>query len=242
LEEVLISKGLTKRFGGVVALRSVDFSIRAGEVVGVIGPNGAGKTTLVNCITGVYRPDEGRVYFEGRDITGLPPHTIARLGIARTWQKIRPFYEMTPLEAVTVGALLRLRDVSRARRAALEALELVGFPKQKYNAPGRSLTLVEHKLVDLARALSTKPRILFIDEIVAGLRPQEIPAVVELIRRVNREEGVTIVVIEHVVKFIAEVSQRVVAMHEGRVIAEGSAEEVLSNPLVVEAYLGSRPG
>ena len=239
-EAVLVSKGLTKRFGGIVALRSVNFEVRRGEVVGVIGPNGAGKTTLVNCVTGVYEPDEGRVYFEGRDITGLSPHSVARLGITRTWQKIRPFYEMSPLEAVTVGALLKVGDISQARRVASEVLELVGFPKQKYHTPGRNLTLIEHKLVDLARALATKPRLLFVDEIVAGLRPQEIPAIAELIRRVNREEGVAIVIIEHVVKFIAEVSQRVVAMHEGRVIAEGSAEEVLTNPLVVEAYLGSR--
>jgi len=242
VEEVLVSKGLTKRFGGIVALRSVDFKVYRGEVVGVIGPNGAGKTTLVNCITGVYKPDEGRVHFEGLDITGLPPHSIAVLGIARTWQKIRPFYEMTPLEAVTVGALLRTKDISQARRIALETLELVGFPQRKYHTPGRNLTLMEHKLVDLARALATKPRLLFIDEIIAGLRPQEIPTIVRLIKKVNQEEGVTMVIIEHVVRFIAEVSQRVVAIHEGRIIAEGSVEEVLNNPVVVEAYLGSKPG
>jgi len=241
-ETLLLVKGLTKRFGGLVALRSVSLEIRRGEVVGIIGPNGAGKTTLVNCITGVHKPDEGRVYFKGLDITGLPPHRVVKLGIARTWQKIRPFYEMTAFEAVVVGALNRAGSIEEAKRLAREALEMVEFPKSKYESPGRGLTLIEHKLVDLARAIATRPELIFIDEIVAGLRPSEIPTIAELVKKINREMGITVVVIEHVVRFVKQVSQRMIAMHEGTVIAEGTPEEVLNHPLVVEAYLGARLG
>jgi branched-chain amino acid transport system ATP-binding protein len=241
-ETLLLVKDLTKRFGGLVALRSVSLEIRRGEVVGIIGPNGAGKTTLVNCVTGVHKPDEGRVYFKGLDITGLPPHRVVKLGIARTWQKIRPFYEMTALEAVVVGALNRAGSIEEAKRLAREALEMVEFPKSKYESPGRSLTLIEHKLVDLARAIATRPELIFIDEIVAGLRPSEIPTIAELVKKINREMGITVAVIEHVVRFVKQVSQRVIAMHEGTVIAEGTPEEVLNHPLVVEAYLGARLG
>jgi len=241
-ETLLLVKDLTKSFGGLVALRSVSLEIRRGEVVGIIGPNGAGKTTLVNCVTGVRKPDEGRVYFKGLDITGLPPHRVVKLGIARTWQKIRPFYEMTAFEAVVVGALNRAGSIEEAKRLARGALEMVEFPKSKYESPGRGLTLIEHKLVDLARAIATRPELIFIDEIVAGLRPSEIPTIAELVKKINREMGITVAVIEHVVRFVKQVSQRVIAMHEGTVIAEGTPEEVLNHPLVVEAYLGARLG
>lgn len=232
---------ITKRFGGIVAVNDVSLVMRMGEILGIIGPNGAGKTTLVNCITGIYKPDSGRVYFMGIDITGKDPHKIASLGIARTWQKIRPFTRMTALDAVTTGALLRSRDIKEARGEALKILGMIGFPENKYEALGANLTLIEHKLVDLARALATKPRILFLDEVVAGLRPHELEVMVNVVKKINRELGITLGVIEHVMRFVMRVSDRIIVLHEGRLIAEGKPEEVAQNPLVIQAYLGVKP-
>ncbi len=240
-EPILRVEGLVKRFGGVVALNGVSLEVRRGEILGIIGPNGSGKTTLVNCVTGIYRPDFGRVYLLGEDITGEPPHLVASKGVARTWQKVRPFAKMTVLEAVMAGALLRTGDVEEARREAVNVLTMIGFPREKFDSPGRSISLVEHKLVDLARAVATRPKLLLVDEIVAGLRPHEVEAMVGVIRRVNKELGVTLGVIEHVMRFIVSISDRVVVLHEGRLIAEGPPSEVVQNPLVVEAYLGTRP-
>jgi len=240
-EVILRTEGLTKRFGGIVAVNNVSLSIRQGEIVGIIGPNGAGKTTLINCITGVYKPDSGRVYLMGVDITGKPPHEIALNGIARTWQKVRPFTKMTVLEAVTSGALLRTNDVSKARDEALKILSKIGFPENKYTALGKNITLVEHKLVDLARAIATKPKVLFIDEVVAGLRPHEVEVMVDVVKKVNKEFNITLGVVEHVMRFVMNISNRVLVLHEGRLIAEGRPEEIAQNPLVIEAYLGTRP-
>ncbi len=238
---VLEVSGLSKRFGGIVALNNVSLKITKREIVGIIGPNGAGKTTLVNCVTGIYRPDSGKVFFLGEDITGKPPHLIALKGVARTWQKIRPFYNMSVIEAVTAGALLRTKDVLKAREEATEVLEFVGFPKSKFEMLGRNITLIEHKLVDLARAIATKPKLLFIDEVVAGLRPHEVDVIADVVRRVNREMGITLGVIEHVMRFVMSISDRIVVLHEGRLLTQGTPAEVARDPLVVEAYLGTKP-
>jgi len=237
---LLETRKLTKRFGGITAVKEVDFKVEKGVIKGLIGPNGSGKTTLINCITGVHRPDEGRVFFESRDITGLPPHRVAKIGVARTWQIVRPFKKMTVLEAVMTSALIRVKDLSVARSEAVDVLKLLGFTEELMNRRGSDITLVQHKLVDLARAIVLKPKLLFIDEIAAGLRPVEVEGLIDLLRRVHRELDITMVVVEHLMTFIMKLSDEIAVMHEGQLIAEGSPEEVAKNPRVVEVYLGMR--
>jgi len=237
---ILKVDNVVKKFGGLVAVNKFSMEVSRGEILGLIGPNGAGKTTLFNCITGVYRPEEGEIIFMGERITGLPPHIIVSKGIARTWQKVRPFKRMTALEAVTVGTLLRKRNVEEATERARELLEFVGIPKERFNRLGSELTLIEHKLVDLARALGTEPKLLLLDEVAAGLRPHEMSRLAEVLTRVRDELGITLVVVEHVMRFVMGISERIIVMHEGRKIAEGTPEEVANNPLVVEAYLGTK--
>ena len=240
MSTLLETRKLTKRFGGIIAVKEVDFKVEKGVIKGLIGPNGSGKTTLINCITGVHRPDEGRVFFESRDITGLPPHRAAKIGVARTWQIVRPFKKMTVLEAVMTSALIRVKDLSVARSEAVDVLKLLGFTEELMNRRGSDITLVQHKLVDLARAIVLKPKLLFIDEIAAGLRPVEVEGLIELLRRVHRELDITMVVVEHLMTFIMKLSDEIAVMHEGQLIAEGSPEEVAKNPRVVEVYLGMR--
>jgi len=238
---ILKVDNVVKKFGGLVAVNKFSVEVRKGEIVGLIGPNGAGKTTLFNCITGVYKPEEGDVIFMNEKITGLPPHIIIRKGIARTWQKVRPFKKMTAVEAVTVGALLRGGNVSKATERAKELLEFVGLPKEKFHKLGAELTLIEHKLIDLARALGTQPKLLLLDEVAAGLRPHEMDRLASILLKIRKELGITLIVVEHVMRFVMGLSERVVVMHEGRKIAGGSPEEVASNPAVIEAYLGTKP-
>ncbi|MCC6053833.1 MAG: ABC transporter ATP-binding protein [Thermosphaera sp.] len=240
MSTLLETRKLTKRFGGIIAVKEVDFKVEKGVIKGLIGPNGSGKTTLINCITGVHRPDEGRVFFESRDITGLPPHRVAKIGIARTWQIVRPFKKMTVLEAVMTSALIRVKDLSVARSEAVDVLKLLGFTEELMNRRGSDITLVQHKLVDLARAIVLKPKLLFVDEIAAGLRPVEVEGLIDLLRRVHRELDITMVVVEHLMTFIMKLSDDIAVMHEGQLIAEGSPEEVAKNPRVVEVYLGMR--
>ena len=232
--------GVTKRFGGVAALNEVTFDVDRGEILGVIGPNGAGKTTLLDCVSGVHRTDAGTITFDGLPLRGLAPHRIARLGIGRTFQVVRPFASMTVRENAAVGALFGASRLppARAFAAADEVLELVGMAGKR-SQPVDSLTIPDRKRLEVARALATRPRLLLLDEVMAGLNAVEIDEALEMVRAVHRS-GVTIVLIEHVMRVVVGVCERVVVLHFGQTLAEGRPEEVLRDPRVVEAYLGER--
>jgi branched-chain amino acid transport system ATP-binding protein len=235
-EKLLVIENVVKRFGGVTALRGVSMTVYRGERLGLIGPNGAGKTTLFNVITGVYKPDSGRIVFDGVDITGWPPHRVTRLGIARTFQIVRPLNNMTVLDNVVVGALLREQDVERARETALEVLELIGL-YDKRSMLAKDLNLVEKKMLEIARALATRPKLLLLDEVAAGLRPGEVDKLVDTLLEISRK-GITMVVVEHVMRAVMNFAERIVVLHYGEKVAEGPPEEVANNPQVIEAYLG----
>ncbi len=241
-EVILEAQALTKHFGGSAALKNVSFSAAAGEIVGLIGPNGAGKTTLLNLLSGVLQPSSGRVLFGGRDLSGLKTHAIARMGIARTLQTPRSFPSMTVLENVAVGALFGQPQRPSSAAAAREVeplLDLVGLGGRR-DAPVASLNLHERKMVELARALAMAPRVVLIDEAMSGLNPAEIEESMRLIRRVRDRTGVTIVWVEHVVKAIMGVVERIIVLNFGEVIASGSPAEIGRNGAVIEAYLGTR--
>jgi len=231
---------LTKRFGALTALSNICFKISKGEIVGLIGPNGSGKTTLFNILSGYYRPDVGRVNFMGHDITGLPPHKICRMGLARTFQIPRPFLEMSVLENVIVGALYGAnKSMSESRDEALAALCFVGLEKKK-DVLAQHLNVCERKFLEIARCLATKPKILLIDEPLSGLNPKEIIYAKEVIRRIRDELGITVFWIEHIMRALSGVVDRVIVLNQGEKIAEGSFEEVTKSPRVIEAYLGER--
>jgi len=233
---LLTVAGITKRFGGVVANQNISFQVAPGELVGIIGPNGAGKSTLFDVVAGIERPDAGEVRLEERRLTGLRPDQVSRLGVGRTFQKLRPFQGMTVLENVTVGALQKCRDVAHARREAQEALERVGLA-EKADAYGRTLSTGQRKRLELARALATRPRLLLLDEVTGGVDQGSIPGLIRLIQDLHRA-GMTLVVIEHNMRVIMAMAQRIVALHLGEVIADGPPETVTRDRRVVEAYLG----
>jgi branched-chain amino acid transport system ATP-binding protein len=227
---------LTKRFGGLVANRDVSFTVAPGELVGVIGPNGAGKSTLFDLITGFQRPDGGVVRLDGVDVTRERADEISRRGVARTFQKLRPFAGMTALENVMVGAFQKTADVRAAREVARRALEAVGLG-ERGEAHAHGLSTGQRKRLELARALATGPRLLLLDEVTGGVDQATIPGLVRLVRELHAG-GLALVVIEHNMRVIMEISQRIVALQLGQVIADGPPAEIVRDRRVIDAYLG----
>jgi branched-chain amino acid transport system ATP-binding protein len=227
---------VTKRFGGLTAVSNVSFTVPAGEILGIIGPNGAGKTTLFNVISGYYRPESGRVVFAGHDVTGQAPHAICRLGLTRTFQLVKPFGNLSVIDNVMIGALTRLPTVSSARLEAERVVEACGLAAHAAGQ-ARTLPIGLRKRLEVARALATRPRLLLLDEVMAGMNPTELSGMVELIRRLHAD-GLTLIVIEHIMAAMMRLAQRIVVLHHGEAIAEGAPAAITQDRRVVDAYLG----
>lgn len=232
---------ITKRFGGLVALSEVDFEVRRKEIVGLIGPNGSGKTTLFNVISGLYKPESGQITFEGAPINGLPPHKIARMGIGRTFQIVRPLMDLSVIQNVAIAVMYGREDINTLRPALERATELLKFTRldDKTHALPGQLALEDRKRLEVARALASKPEIILLDEVFAGLNQKEIEGAIELTFRIRDEFGVTVFMIEHVMKAIMGTCSRVMALHNGVKIADGDLESVANDPEVIRAYLGA---
>jgi len=230
-------KGLSRAFGGLMALNDINMSIEKGEVLGLIGPNGSGKTTLFNCISNFYSPDKGEIVFKDKRIDGLPTHRICMMGIARTFQVVKPLKRLTVLDNVMAGAFLRTRDMRKAREKALQVLEFCELIHHRATL-GKDLPIADKKRMEVARALATDPELILLDETAAGLNPKEIEKMLEIVRKIN-ESGVTCFVVEHIMKFLMGVSDRVMCINFGQQIATGKPTEIMNHPEVIRAYLGA---
>jgi branched-chain amino acid transport system ATP-binding protein len=237
MADALVIRGLSKRFGGLRAVQDVSFTVKENETVALIGPNGAGKTTSFNLITGFQRPDAGSVMAYGREIVGLKPHDICAHGLVRTFQVAKPFGAMTVLNNVMTGAFLRNKNTAMARDKAREAIEFVGLSAKEQTA-AKDLTTIDQRRLEMARALATQPKLLLLDEVMAGLNPAEIDQAVALVGKLSGR-GLTIVIVEHVMRAIMAVARHIVVLDHGQKIAEGSPKEIVENPEVIRAYLGS---
>jgi len=232
---ILEIKNLTRRFGGLVAVNNLEFSINAGEIVALIGPNGAGKTTAFSMISGFQKPDSGSIVFDNRDITGLPPHLIAERGLARSFQIVEIFADMTVLDAVTTAALLRL-PLRQAAIHADEVIARVGLKGREQVSPSE-LSLQDRKLLELAKCVATRPKLILLDEVMAGLTLAEADLPVSIIRQL-RDTGITFVLVEHVIPIVMKTADRIIVMNFGEKVAEGTPAEVLANQSVRDAYFG----
>lgn len=236
-KELLKVTGLTKRFGGVTANNGISFDVSEGEIIGVIGPNGAGKSTLFDLLTGFVKPDAGAVIFDGHDITAMRPDRIARMGVGRTFQKLKPFPDLTLMENIMVGALASTTSVQEARDRALEAIAFVDLLAQRHSF-ARELSTGQRKRLEMARALATGPRLLLMDEVTGGVDQKTIPGLIQLVLAL-RNKGITILTVEHNMQVMMEVSDRILALQFGERIAFGAPEKVRKDPHVVDAYLGT---
>ena len=237
---ILEGKHITKRFGGLVANRDVSFSCEEGQIVGLIGPNGAGKTTLFNCLTGTYAADEGTVVFNGKNINGMTPQQILKEGIARTFQITKTFSTMTVLENVMVGAFFIHSNVNKARDAAMEVLDFTKLT-DKANVRGSDLTVADRKRLEIARALATQPKMLMLDEAMAGLNQTEVQQAVEMVRQI-RDRGISIMIVEHIMEVMLPLSDWILVMDQGQLIMEGTSDQVVNDERVIAAYLGVNKG
>jgi branched-chain amino acid transport system ATP-binding protein len=235
---LLKTEALTVRFGGILANANISIGVEEGEILGLIGPNGAGKSTLFNLVAGTYRPTSGRIRFEGRDITRLPPAVRCKLGIARTFQVVKSFETMSVLENVVVGALVRHVSTRAAREEAYRVLDVTGLMRRA-EANARDLTPPEKRRLEVARALATQPKLLLLDEVLTGLTPAEAQKGVELVRKI-RQLGVTVVMVEHVMEVVMPLVDRAIVLDLGRVLVEGAPQAVVRDPKVIQAYLGDR--